>query len=183
MGLVLSAGMCNLQLYLRLWFHSNFPRHALVPQPDQHPPTNRNSGPDSGGGDSRSSPPSSSNDGSRSSNANRNSGRGNGGNTSRGSGGGGAGFFQGIMNGLSGIAHHGHQSTHTRQHSSSTTASGTRSPTSDSFLRATPRRSNSDPTWHSPPPSPSNPNSGPGRWNNTNSGSRNLPGGWSDELD
>ncbi|KIM47465.1 hypothetical protein M413DRAFT_439124 [Hebeloma cylindrosporum] len=158
-------------------------RYALIPQPDQHPP-NRNPGPDSGGGGSRAPPPTSPSGGSRqppptSGHSNNNARRGSG----SGGGGGGAGFFQGIINGLSGIAHHGHQSTHTRQHSSSATASGTRSPTSESYLRATPRR-NSDPAWHSPPSSPSNSNRGPASsrtWNNANN--RNLPGGWADELD
>jgi len=192
--LVLSAGTYNHHLHLfssPLISFYFFPRYALIPQPDQPPSTDRNSGPDSGGGGSRSPPPTSPNGSSRqqpsSSGANRNSG-GTGGNTSRG-GGGGAGFFQGIINGLSGIAHHGHQSTHTRQHSSSATASETISPTSDSYSRTTPRRSNSDPACHSPQSSSSNSNLGsvPNRtWNNagTNNGNRrNLPGGWADELD
>jgi hypothetical protein len=188
--LVLSAGTYNYHLHLfssPLISFYFFPRYALIPQPDQPPSTDRNSGPDSGGGGSRSPPPTNPNGGSRqqpsSSGANRNSGS----NTSRGSGGGGgAGFFQGIINGLSGIAHH---PTHTRQHSSSATASETIPLTSDSYSRTTPRRSNSDPACHSPPSSSSNSNLGsvPNRtWNNTgtnNGNRRNLPGGWADELD
>lgn len=166
-----------------------FPRYALIQQPDQHPSTDRNSGSGSGGGSSRSPPPTSPNGGSRqqpsSSGASRNS-RGAGGNNSRSGGGGGAGFFQGIINGLSGMAHHGHHSTHTRQQSSSAAPHETIAPTSDPCSRATPRRSNSDPAWHSPSLSPSNSNLGsvPNRtWNNANNGHHNLPGGWADELD
>ncbi|KDR85731.1 hypothetical protein GALMADRAFT_234790 [Galerina marginata CBS 339.88] len=144
-------------------------RHALVPQPDHHPPPTRGPEVDSGG-DGRQMPP---NPGSGPSNLPR-----SGGNRGPEPG----GLFQSIFGNLTG--HLGHHTQHSRESSSSGNRSGARSPTgSNSHARpqspqSPHRRSNSDPaSGRSSSSPPSNGRQGHSGGNN------NVPGSWSEDLD
>ncbi|PPQ79399.1 LOW QUALITY PROTEIN: hypothetical protein CVT25_002669 [Psilocybe cyanescens] len=146
-------------------------RYALVPQPEQHPSPPRNPGTDTGGGGSGNGPHSPGPTGPNQ----RDSGSGTGRTQEH------SGLFHTIFNGLAGLGHHNQNSHNTP---SSGNGGGARSPPrSNAHAHAQHesqhRRSNSDPTSRSRSSPRSNSNGGQSH----SSGSPNVPGSWSEDLD